>query len=357
LVIVAPENMTDMERFAIDQFLMRGGSVIVAAGSYAFSPDQVTGSLMVRTLEDGLGDMLKSYGVDVEEKLVMDPQSEAFPVPVTRVAAGQQIQEFQAVNYPFFVDVRTDGMASDTLVVSNLFAVTLSWASPVTIDEAKNADRQVTTLLQSSSDSWTKTGTGVQPNFELYPDLGFPMGSEQQSQPLAVSIQGVFESYFKDKAPSTVEDEGEEEGEGAEEEILTEEPLPGTIEVSPETARLIVIGSNEFLDDVVFNISATLSRDRYLNSLQFLQNAVSWATEDLDLLTIRSRGTSARILKPITEREQSLWEGANYMLALVALVTIGIVWNMRSKNEAPIKLIKPVTDTKRKPTQDLEEEQ
>jgi ABC-2 type transport system permease protein len=357
LVIVAPENMTDMERFAIDQFLMRGGSVIVAGGNYAFNPDQVTGSLMVRTLEDGLGDMLKSYGIDVEEKLVMDPQSEAFPVPVTRVAAGQQIQEFQAVNYPFFVDVRSDGMASDSPIVSNLFAVTLNWVSPVTVDEEKNADRQVTTLLQSSPDSWTKTETGVQPNFRVYPDLGFPVGDEQQSYPLAVSIQGVFESYFRDRAPSTVEDEAEEEGEGAEEENLTEEPLPGTIEVSPETARLIVIGSNEFLDDVVFNISSTLGGDRYLNSLQFLRNAVSWATEDLDLLSIRSRGTSARILKPITEREQSLWEGANYMVALLALATIGIVWNIRSKREAPITLIKPETDTKRKPAQDLEEEQ
>jgi ABC-2 type transport system permease protein len=120
---------------------------------------------------------------------------------------------------------------------------------------------------------------------------------------------------------------------------------------------LIVIGSNEFLDDVVFNISSTLGGDRYLNSLQFLRNAVSWATEDLDLLSIRSRGTSARILKPITEREQSLWEGANYMVALLALATIGLVWNLRSKREAPIKLIKPVTDGKRRPIQDLEEEQ
>ncbi|MGC8874251.1 MAG: DUF7088 domain-containing protein, partial [Chloroflexia bacterium] len=34
LVLVAPQAMTDTERFAVDQFLMRGGSVIVAAGNY-----------------------------------------------------------------------------------------------------------------------------------------------------------------------------------------------------------------------------------------------------------------------------------------------------------------------------------
>ncbi len=35
LVVIAPQNMTDKERYAIDQYLMRGGSVIVGAGNYA----------------------------------------------------------------------------------------------------------------------------------------------------------------------------------------------------------------------------------------------------------------------------------------------------------------------------------
>ena len=32
LFVVAPQNMTERERFAIDQYLMRGGALIVAAG-------------------------------------------------------------------------------------------------------------------------------------------------------------------------------------------------------------------------------------------------------------------------------------------------------------------------------------
>ena len=39
---------------------------------------------------------------------------------------------------------------------------------------------------------------------ETYPDVGFPIEGEQQAYPLVVSVQGVFESYFKDK-PSPLE--------------------------------------------------------------------------------------------------------------------------------------------------------
>ncbi|NIO71410.1 MAG: ABC transporter permease subunit [Anaerolineae bacterium] len=345
LVVVAPQGMTDKERFAIDQYLMRGGSVVVAGGNYGITADQFGGGLALKPLEDGLREMLSSYGIQVEESLVMDPQNEPFPVPVTRQVGAFQVQEIQAIDYPFFVDVRPDGMASDSPIISNLPAVTLNWASPITIDDEKNADRQVTTLLQSSPASWTQTDTNIQPDFDLYPDLGFPVGGEPKSHALAVSIQGVFESYFKDKPSPFAEGAGEsEEGEGEEAEAEAEtaqEPIPGTIEVSPETARLVVIGSAEFVDDIVFEISSRLTMDRYLSSVRLMQNAVAWSTEDLDLLDIRSRGTYARVLDPMTESEQSFWEGANYVVALVALIVIGILWNARRKNEQPIELLPP----------------
>jgi ABC-2 type transport system permease protein len=103
----------------------------------------------------------------------------------------------------------------------------------------------------------------------------------------------------------------------------------------------VVIGSAEFLTDVVFQISSSLTPDRYLNSLQFLQNAVDWSVEDVDLLSIRSRGTHARVLAPMSEGEQSFWEGLNYGVAFLALVGIGLMWNLRRRNERPMELIAP----------------
>ncbi len=103
----------------------------------------------------------------------------------------------------------------------------------------------------------------------------------------------------------------------------------------------MVIGSAEFLNDIVFNISQNLTRDRYLNSLQLTQNMVDWSVEDLDLLTIRSRGTTTRLLNPLTESEQSFWEAANYVVALLAVLGLGILWRVRRQNEKPIELDPP----------------
>jgi ABC-2 type transport system permease protein len=325
LLIVAPQGMTDKERFAIDQYLMRGGSVVAAAGNYGITVDPYVGGLGLLPLEGGLQELLAGYGIQVEESLVMDPQNEPFPMQVVREVSGFQVQEIQAIEYPFFVDVRSEGMASESPIVSNLPAVTLNWASPLTIDEEKNAGREVTTLLQSTSASWTQTDTNIQPDFDLYPDLGFPVGADQQSYPLAVSVQGVFESAFKDQPSPFTETVGTETTPGS---------APATIETSPETARLIVIGSA----DIVFEISSNFTRDRYLNSLQLIQNGVAWSTEDLDLLDIRARGTQSRVLVPLDEGRQSFWEGANYVVALLMLVVIGVVWNTRRRNEQPIQL-------------------
>ncbi len=337
LLVIAPQQMTDQERFAIDQYLMRGGSVVVAAGNYAVAPDPMTGGLSLKLLDGGLRDMLNSYGIDVQQSLVMDPQNEPFPVVINRNLNGLPVQEIQAINYPFFVDIRPDGMDKGNPIVSGMSAVTLNWASPVVVDKNKNAARTVTTLLKSSAKSWLRTDTDIQPDLKQYPNLGFPVEGEQKSYPLAVAIQGSFESYFKGKESplqaSTTANGGDQ--------TATPQPTSavGVIESSPDTARLVVVGSAEFLDDTIFDISSRLTRDRYRNSLQFAQNTVDWSVEDLDLLNIRARGAQSHILKPLTESQQSFWEGANYLVALLALVAFGIIWNTHRRNEQPMELL------------------
>lgn len=335
LVVIAPQGLGDKERFAIDQYLMRGGAVVVAAGNYILSPEQYGVGLMIEAVQDGLKEMLASYGVTVGDALVMDPQNEPFPVPVQRSVAGMTVMEYRQIPYPFFVDVRQDSMATESPIVANLSAVTLQWASPVEVDDAKNQEREVVTLLQSTSGSWLRTSIDVNPDLGTYPQYGFPVEGEQKARPLAVSIRGSFESYFKGKPSPFQESEAEGEEAGAAE-GEEEAPALGTIEVSPASSRLVVVGSAEFVDDIVLEISRSFSQDRYLLNLQFLQNIVDWAVEDEDLLSIRSRGTYARLLKPLEKDEQSFWEGLNYALALLAVIGIGVVWNVRQRSEEPI---------------------
>ncbi len=339
LLVIAPQDMTDKDRYAIDQYLMRGGAVVVATGNFFFSPDPMTGGLGVAPVKDGLRDMLANYGINIDPALVMDTQNEPFPAQMTRDVNGSQVREIQAINYPFFVDVRADGMDRQSPILASLPAVTLNWVSPVTVDEQKNAGRQVVTLLKSSPRSWLRSTPEVTPNPQL-PDMGFSPQGEQKSYPLAVSTRGVFESYFKGK-PSPLEATPPQTKTLVGPQPPAESSTIATIEKSPDTARLVVIGSAEFLNDLIFNLSQNINRDRYLNSLQFAQNTIDWSVEDLDLLSIRSRGTSARLLNPLTESSQRFWEIANYVVALAALIGLGVVWGMRRRNEQPLALIPP----------------
>jgi ABC-2 type transport system permease protein len=339
LLVVAPQGMTDTQRYGIDQFLMRGGAVIVAGSSYRVTVDPMTGLLTVAPITDGLQEMLVHYGVEVENSLVLDPQNEPFPIAVSRDVGGFAVQELQSINYPYFVDVRSDGMNSGNAMIANLPAVTLNWVSPVTVDETANSEREVTTLLQSTADAWTSSDTNIQPDMETYPEYGFQPAAEQASQPLAVSVIGSFTSYFADKeSPLTTQTAQADTPPDAAPDAAPAAPSTGTIGQSPASARLVVIGSGDFINDTVFTISSQLAADRYLNSLQFVQNAIDWSVEDLDLLTIRSRGSSSRVLQPLAPDEQSIWEFSNYGFALLALVVIGLWWTSRRRAERPMKL-------------------
>jgi ABC-2 type transport system permease protein len=266
----------------------------------------------------------------------MDAQNEPFPMPVQRQLGNQTVTEYQLVSFPFFVDVRSDGMEKSSPVVSQLPAVTLQWASPVVLDEAKNQGRQTSVLLKSTANSWLRTNTDLTPDTQKYGDLAYAIEGEQAARPLAVAVRGTFESFFKGKPSPLIQSAEQPAEEG--------QPTPapqagGVIESSPDSARLVVIGSGEFLTDVLFQVSSQVAPDRYLNSLQFAQNTVDWSVEDLDLLNIRSRGTSARVLDPLAESQQRVIEVANYGLALLALVVIAVLWSIRRRNEKPLALV------------------
>ena len=327
LVVIAPQDMTDKERFAIDQFLMRGGSTVVAAGRYMLSPLLMAGILAVDETESGLDDMLASYGVSVGDKLVMDPQNEPLPAQVERNVGGFRVQEIQRVDYPLFVDVRRDGMAKESPITADLPAVTLHWTTALEVAQAGNESREVVTLLRSTDQSWLSRFANVEPDKENFPEFGFPVEEERQSAVLAVSIRGSLDSFFRGKS-SPLAGNGEDQATEGQ----------AFIETSPDSTRLLVVGSGAFLDDVALSFSRSLSADRYLFNLQFLQNTVDWLAEDEELLSLRSQGTYTRLLKPLDEREQTLWEALNYAVALIAVVALGGTWAVKQRSESPMEL-------------------
>ncbi|HIE07376.1 MAG TPA: ABC transporter permease [Desulfarculaceae bacterium] len=330
LLLAAPEKLNKKQLFAVDQFLMRGGTIIMATSPYMVN---LQGRLSANKSDSGLKEWLMHHGIDVEEEMVLDPQNAAFPIPVERRVAGFVVQETRMVEYPYFVDIRTNGMNQKIGMVSGIDQVTLNWASPIAIDSDKNKDRKVVRLLHSSEQAWASDMTDIQPDFKAHGSLGFSVGDETGSKLLAVMVEGRFLSYFKDK-PFPLAEEKEKKSsptdDKAKSEKASEDEKPPVIdrliERSSESARIILFASNSFLSDTVLNLASGGMGTQYLNPVNLVKNAIDWSLEDRGLLGIRGRAHYSRTLFPLSRNAQVFWEYMNYGLAALGLF---IVWLIR----------------------------
>ena len=330
LMVLDPADFGAKQVFAIDQFLMRGGTVVVAAGAYRAT--LAAQSLYASPVQSGLDDWLAHHGVAVDESFVMDPQNAAFPVPVVREVAGFRFQDVQMRDYPYFIDVRGGGLNEDVPFVSELPQLTVAWGSPIDVDEEANVERAVTTLFTSSPASWRSASTDIMPNLSPAGDVAYVPEGEQKANALAVMVEGRFQSFFEDSplkeepAEDDAEDAIAEADEGADAVDEEDEDTLGTvttvIDKSPESARLIVLGSASFLADQTVRMIGSADGTVYTGSLQLMANIVDWSVEDQSLLGIRSRGQFNRTLPPLAENQQRVWEYANYAAALVGLAVV-----------------------------------
>ena len=341
LLLAAPANLDETALFAVDQYLMQGGTVI--ASTSGWSANLSRNRLDMAARDSGLNNWLAHHGINIGDELVMDPQNAAFPLPVTRNVGGIQLQEMRMLDYPYFVDVRQNAMNSNSPVVAGLDQVTMSWASPVSFSADETA-RDNTVLLQSSPKAWLSQSTDVMPRLNEQASDISPWTREGDAAvySLAVSSQGRFDSYFAGKpSPVSQEDSGDIDAvdsqvesservdpqivEDVEEATTLAQNMDSVIERSTESARLIVFASNDFLRDQITQMVGSTNGTAYLAPFQMVANAVDVALDDTGLLSIRSRGQFNKTLPPMENGSQKFWEYLNYLLAVIA---IGVVFGL-----------------------------
>ncbi len=336
LMVVAPEELSEKQLFAIDQFLMQGGTVVLAASPFDIGLER---DLHVEKKPTGLADWLKFHGIAIADEMVLDPKNSAFPVPVQRQVGGFTVQETRLVNYPYFIDIRPDGMNRESGLLTGLNQLTVNWASPIEVDAERNKERKVIRLLESSEESWVSSDTKIQPDFRAHGELGFPVGENQGRRLLGVAVEGQFPSYFAGKPSPLLADEKAGEGEKPAESAGNQEDkkqpqaekkpqvIARQLDKSPESARIILFSSNSFVSDTVLGIGSSVMGTSYLGPVQLMANAVDWSLEDRGLLSIRGRSHYSRPLAPMTRNMQLFLEYLNYGLAFVGLM---VVWFVRN---------------------------
>jgi ABC-2 type transport system permease protein len=331
LMVVAPESLDKKQVFAVDQFLMQGGTVMLAASP--FSVDLQRHAISAHAQPTGLKDWLDHMGVKLDKSLVLDPQNTPFPIPVQRNLGGFVVEELRSLAYPYFPDIRESGMAGGNAITAGLGQVTMNWVSPIEIDQAKNKERKVMELLHSSPQSWTSTSNDIQPNFTAYGKLGFPQGDSRGSKLLAAVVEGHFSSYFEGKpspllqAAEKPESDEKPKPEDAKKPVepAKKPVVSAVIDGSPASARIILFGSGSFLGDAALDLAAQATGTHYLKPVQLVENAVDWSLEDRGLLALRGRGQYSRMLVPMERDAQMFWEYLNYGLALAGLALVYVL--------------------------------
>jgi ABC-2 type transport system permease protein len=323
-----PGALTAHQQFALDQYLMRGGKLVVLASHFQVAPER--GSLLATVSESPVFEMLRTWGVEVGRSLVMDPQNAPFPVPVTETRGGMRFQRIRLVPYPFFPDVRTDGMATGQAALVGLANLTLPWASPLALTPVEGVDGEV--LVHSSAETWLNETGVIEPNFTRYPQSGFGPAGEQSAQPVVVSLTGAFPSYFADRPSPLFEGSANEEG------SASADRTGRTLKKSLPDARLVVVGSMDLVSDLILQLSAQPGGEVHRSNMQLVQNLVDWSVEDTDLLAIRSAGVFARTLRPMEEQESRAFETGIVALTAVMLAAVTIVPRRRRQQVQPIAL-------------------
>ncbi|TNE76404.1 MAG: ABC transporter permease, partial [Gammaproteobacteria bacterium] len=172
LLVAAPNNLKDKELFAIDQFLMKGGTVIASASPFTTTLSQQ--GLGLAKLQGTFQDWLAFQGFNIADKLVLDTQNASFPMPIIRNVGGYQMQEIRVIDYPYFVDVREDGLNQDNPISGNVPQVTMAWASPITLDPEKQGERKITELIRSSDSAWVSDDMEIMPDIDADGMAAFP---------------------------------------------------------------------------------------------------------------------------------------------------------------------------------------
>ena len=328
LLVIAPQNLDEKQVFAIDQFFMQGGTVILSTSPYDIN---LQGSLSARLQTSGLEKWLGHQGINIDKKLVFDPQNSPFPVPVNRNLGGIMVRETKLVNYPLFIDIRPDSMDQSSGLFQGIRQLSFVWGSPVHVNNSENKKRCVIELLHSSPGAWSTQGVNIQPNFNQYGELGFAVGDNTGVIPLAVMVSGSFASWFKDK-PSPLLTKTDKETEknnkksADQKEKSTKNTVIGrVINHSPDTSRLIVLGSNTFLSDTALSLSSGVAGSQYLTPVQLVANAVDWSLEDRNLLAMRNRTESSRVLLSMDNSKKRFFEYLNYAMAVIGLILIWII--------------------------------
>ena len=315
LIVLALTKLNERQVYEIGRALRGGLPVIMAvqAHEYSYSPARGGGwSISGQNDDTGLEELLTAYGVTLSQDHFMDMSHETIDMPREVNLGGLRMQTREPVRVPVQIRVTESQMLQDSPLVNRIGSLFYLWGTPVLPNPEKLSTNglQATNLIESSANCWREAFSPGPVPPAVFDDRAH---EKLGPQPLAVLLEGTFPDTYADKPvpewpakETPAEATGDQEAAG---------PQPEA-EVAPEPSQLLVVGSAMMFDD---NLLAAAQ-----NALLLL-NAVDYLAGSQELLTIRSKTLTDRVIRPVEAGEKLVWRIFVVLLIPVVIAVFGIL--------------------------------
>lgn len=312
IIIAKPDStFAEKDKFIIDQYIMQGGKVLWLVDPVFATMDSLQGAntTIGITQDINLNDQLFKYGVRLNSNLLMDLA--ALPIPMVTGMIGNQPQ-FEFFPWPYFPVITP---TSSHPIVKNVNALRTEFIS--SIDTVGEPSIRKTILLNTTK--YTRIAqTPVMISLEILGRKPETKDFTDLPQPVAVLLEGKFESVFNNRIPKEI----------------AQAPEIGFTPVSPDN-RMIVISDGDLIRNQVQFANGTymplpLGYDRHtgqtFGNKELMLNAVNYLCDDAGLMAVRSRELRLRALDVNKAKENLLsWQLLNILVPVALIILFGII--------------------------------
>lgn len=285
LLVLHPRGFSPRLQYAIDQYVLRGGRLVVLLDPNAridmTSPENQFGQQP--QLSSDLPELLKQWGVDYDVSKVVGDQLNAI-----QVNTGQGVMSF-----PMWMTFRSDSLDQEHPITAQL--ENLLFVEAGALKKADESQTEFTPLLSLSAQS------GLIEAFKLRfssPDqLSREMQVDADSKAVMAITSGNFSTAFPDGQP--VKEQKESQSPQTAEESKEETPLKHShLDQAVERNSILIFSDVDFISDQ-FSVQKMNFLGQSIiqptnDNLNLLLNAAEHLSGNEALMSIRSRGRFSR---------------------------------------------------------------
>jgi ABC-type uncharacterized transport system involved in gliding motility auxiliary subunit len=288
LVIIHPHDLSDKTQYAIDQFALRGGPVMLFVDPLA--ENQQRNAQMVappQNVSSNLERLMQAWGVGLSPDKVVGDRRAAMQVQA--MSNGRAV----IVQYLPWLTLDKSDLDQDDVVTGQLEVLRLFSAGALV--QLPGATTKLTSLVESSPDSMLIDA----PQLQMMPDPAGLMNAFKPTNlryPIAVRVSGPAKSAFPDgpPAPPKAADGSTNTGDAP----ATTTPAAPAIKESSQPINVMVVADVDMLSDQAW-LSIQEGGDAQLampvaHNADFVINAIENLAGGPALANLRGRGLSSR---------------------------------------------------------------